>query len=128
MMKPFVERHLLARGQFGRRVERDRSWTVYHVFTGAPADLGEGPLTGLSAQCALAAVIDLNLGATCRADVVRYARRQEADGTWCVFDTTTGALAEVEGGQATGMRSMDSYATLLLLNRMHPVLDAGTVH
>jgi hypothetical protein len=24
-------------GQFGRRVEMDRSWTIYHVFTGVPA-------------------------------------------------------------------------------------------
>ena len=22
-------------GQFGRRVEMDRSWTIYHVFTGS---------------------------------------------------------------------------------------------
>jgi hypothetical protein len=23
-------------GEFGRRVEMDRSWTIYHVFTGVP--------------------------------------------------------------------------------------------
>ena len=23
--------------QYGRRIETDRSWTVYHVFTGVPA-------------------------------------------------------------------------------------------
>lgn len=33
---------------YGRRVEIDRSWTVYHVFTGVPADAGDGVMTGLS--------------------------------------------------------------------------------
>lgn len=34
--------------QYGRRIENDRSWTVYHVFTGTPADEGTGPTTGLN--------------------------------------------------------------------------------
>lgn len=34
--------------QFGRRVERDRSWTVYHVFTGVPARVEGSTMTGLS--------------------------------------------------------------------------------
>ena len=30
--------------QYGRRIEADRSWTVYHVFTGAPAiEHGQAP-------------------------------------------------------------------------------------
>src|SRR3984885_5460069 len=35
-------------GQFGRRVEMDRSWTIYHVFTGIPARVDGSALTDLS--------------------------------------------------------------------------------
>ena len=34
--------------QYGRRIEADRSWTVYHVFTGAPAHADGQTMTGLS--------------------------------------------------------------------------------
>lgn len=38
-----------ARGhQYGRRIECDGSWTLYHVFTGAPARVGGRIMTGLS--------------------------------------------------------------------------------
>ena len=33
--------------QFGRRIEIDRSWTVYHVFSGIPAEVDGTKLTGL---------------------------------------------------------------------------------
>lgn len=26
--------------QYGRRIERDQSWTIYHVFTGVPVRIG----------------------------------------------------------------------------------------
>jgi hypothetical protein len=32
-------------GQFGRRVEMDRSWTIYHVFTCIPARVDGSALT-----------------------------------------------------------------------------------
>lgn len=32
--------------QFGRRIEADRSWTVYHVFTGVPARQDGHTMTG----------------------------------------------------------------------------------
>lgn len=34
--------------ELGRRVESDRSWTVYHVFSGAAADAEGLAMTGLS--------------------------------------------------------------------------------
>ena len=34
--------------QYGRRIETDRSWTVYHVFTGVPARVGGDAMIGLS--------------------------------------------------------------------------------
>jgi hypothetical protein len=37
-------------GQFGRRVEMDRSWTIYHVLTGIPARVDGAALTDLSRQ------------------------------------------------------------------------------
>jgi hypothetical protein len=46
--------------QYGRRVEMDRSWTVYHVFTGAPARLGGNPMTGLSRSEATDGMLSLN--------------------------------------------------------------------
>jgi hypothetical protein len=48
-------------GQFGRRVERDRSWTVYHVFTGIPARVDGSPLTQLSRSAATQRMLSLNL-------------------------------------------------------------------
>lgn len=46
---------------YGRRVEADHSWTVYHVFTGAPACVDQGTMTGLSYAIASARMISLNL-------------------------------------------------------------------
>ncbi|HWK64232.1 MAG TPA: hypothetical protein VNS34_04790 [Rhizobiaceae bacterium] len=45
---------------YGRRVEMDRSWTVYHVFTGVPADLGSGAMTGLNREDATDKMMSLN--------------------------------------------------------------------
>jgi hypothetical protein len=45
---------------YGRRIEPDGSWTVYHVFTGAPADMGSRPMGGLSKTDATTRVIMLN--------------------------------------------------------------------
>jgi len=33
---------------YGRRVEVNTSWTIYHVFTGRPAEIGARPMVGLS--------------------------------------------------------------------------------
>ena len=46
--------------QFGRRVELDRSWTVYHVFTGLVANVGFGAMTGLSKVDATDKMMSLN--------------------------------------------------------------------
>jgi hypothetical protein len=46
--------------QFGRRIEFDRLWTVYHVFTGAPAIVGGHRLAGLSRAAATASMLELN--------------------------------------------------------------------
>src|SRR5580692_11621977 len=48
-------------GQFGRRVEMDRSWTIYHVFTGVPARVGGSALTDLSRSAATDGMLSLNL-------------------------------------------------------------------
>jgi hypothetical protein len=45
---------------YGRRIELDGSWTIYHVFTGAPADVGRRPTTGLSKTEATTRMIILN--------------------------------------------------------------------
>lgn len=45
---------------YGRRVEADRTWTVYHVFTGVPAGTGSGAMTGLSRSDATDRMISLN--------------------------------------------------------------------
>ena len=42
---------------YGRRIEPDGSWTVYHVFTGAPADMGSRSMAGLSKTDATTRVI-----------------------------------------------------------------------
>jgi hypothetical protein len=46
--------------QFGRRVEFDRSWTIYHVFTGVPARVDGLALTNLSGSAASDGMLSLN--------------------------------------------------------------------
>ena len=46
--------------QYGRRIERDRSWTVYHVFTGIPARASGEKLTGLNRSNATDRMLSLN--------------------------------------------------------------------
>jgi hypothetical protein len=45
---------------YGRRVERDGSWSVYHVFTGVPAVVEGRRLTGMSRACATAGMLAMN--------------------------------------------------------------------
>ena len=47
--------------QYGRRVEVDRSWTVYHVFTGVTARVGNDDLIGLNRSQATSSMMSLNL-------------------------------------------------------------------
>lgn len=47
--------------QYGRRIESDRSWTVYQVFTGIPARADGLVLTGMSRLDATRGMISLNL-------------------------------------------------------------------
>jgi hypothetical protein len=51
----------LTEHQYGRRIEADRSWTVYHVFTGATARVGNDDLIGLSRSQATSSMMSLNL-------------------------------------------------------------------
>lgn len=46
---------------YGRRVEADRSWTVYHVFTGIPAHGRSGAMSGMSRSDATSRMLSLNL-------------------------------------------------------------------
>ena len=45
---------------YGRRVEADRSWTVYHVFTGVPARIDGSTMIGLSQEAATDGMLSLN--------------------------------------------------------------------
>jgi hypothetical protein len=47
--------------QYGRRIEADRIWTVYHVFTGVPADDAEGATIGLDWTKATSLMASLNI-------------------------------------------------------------------
>lgn len=58
----------------------------------------------------------------------RYNRRVEQNGTWTVFDIFSGFPAEVGSRQTTGMQSRDAEEMVLILNRMHPAEDGGTLH
>jgi hypothetical protein len=48
--------------QYGRRVEADRSWIVYHVFTGIPAHVDGVFLVGLTRAHATRSMLGLNCG------------------------------------------------------------------
>jgi hypothetical protein len=70
-------------GQFGRRIEPDRSWTIYHVFTGVPARVGGDAMVGLSRSDATDGMMSLNRrGAGCRKERIRLsALAHSATGT-----------------------------------------------
>jgi hypothetical protein len=46
--------------QYGRRIERDGSWSIYHVFTGVPAEIRGNSMTGLSQSSATNGMLSLN--------------------------------------------------------------------
>jgi hypothetical protein len=46
--------------QYGRRVETDTSWSIYHVFSGVPATFGGQSLVGLSRSAATEGMLALN--------------------------------------------------------------------
>jgi hypothetical protein len=48
-------------GEFGRRVEMARSWTIYDVFTGVPVRVDGSALTDLSRSAATEGMLSLNL-------------------------------------------------------------------
>lgn len=45
---------------YGRRIEPDSTWTIYHVFTGVPAEIGKRAMVGMTENNATAAMIWLN--------------------------------------------------------------------
>src|SRR5271166_2436550 len=45
---------------YGRRIEADRSWTVYHVFSGVPARIDGVTMTGLRRSDATDSMLSLN--------------------------------------------------------------------
>ena len=51
---------------YGRRIEKDFSWTVYHVFSGVPACMDGVVLTGLSRSSATGKMLLLNRGTVLR--------------------------------------------------------------
>ncbi|MGB3502882.1 MAG: hypothetical protein WBA44_14760 [Mesorhizobium sp.] len=46
--------------QYGRRIEADRSWTIYNVFTGVPANRAGQEMIGLSRSVATDGMLSLN--------------------------------------------------------------------
>jgi hypothetical protein len=47
-------------GYYGRRVEKDRTWTVYHVFTGVPARIAGKIMMRLTRSDATDRMLKLN--------------------------------------------------------------------
>lgn len=45
---------------YGKRIEADKSWTIYHVFSGIPANVGGHDLVQLDAKSAIRALRILN--------------------------------------------------------------------
>lgn len=56
----FDMRHADDQLQFGRRIEPDGSWTVYHVFSGRPAALRFERSAALSRRAATRLMLSLN--------------------------------------------------------------------
>lgn len=62
------------------------------------------------------------------ADLIRYARRIEHDGTWTVFDIFTNKPAEVGSRLTIEMQMSDAQEIMDVLNFVHPANDTGTIH
>ena len=58
---------------FGRRVESDQSWSVYHVFTGEPAQIEGQATEGLNRRQATEQMVSLNEG------IVQRRRTRKSD-------------------------------------------------
>ena len=52
--------HESIHNHYGRRVEADRSWTIYHVFTGVPARIDGSTMIGLTQGVATDGMLSLN--------------------------------------------------------------------
>jgi len=66
---------------YGRRIEADRSWTIYHVFTGIPARFGGYVRSGLSRLDGTSGMLGLILrNAECRRQRVELAPFREVTG------------------------------------------------
>lgn len=65
--------------QYGRRIEPDGTWTVYHVFTGAPASIGGQLMASLKEEAATETMLWVNAS---NAERRRIATRS-GDDDWC---------------------------------------------
>ncbi|SHN16956.1 hypothetical protein [Roseibium suaedae] len=52
--------------EYGKRVEADGSWTIYHVFTGSPATIGGNLMQDMNAKDALDQMTKTNAGNSTR--------------------------------------------------------------
>jgi hypothetical protein len=63
--------------EYGRRIERDGSWSIYHVFTGVAAEVQGHSMVGLSRSRATKGMLSLNR----RNEERRHKRKLIADGS-----------------------------------------------
>jgi hypothetical protein len=52
--------------EYGKRIENDGSWTIYHVFTGGPATIGGDLMQGMNAKNAQDQMTSTNAGNSIR--------------------------------------------------------------
>jgi hypothetical protein len=69
---------------FGRRIEQDRTWTIYHVYTGVPASSHGENMTGLSRSAATDGMQFLN-NRNCERRVRRNGRHKKQHGRLSSF-------------------------------------------
>lgn len=53
--------------RYGKRIERNGTWTIYHVFSGVPAEYAAWKMVGLDVKTAARALRILNVPASARA-------------------------------------------------------------
>src|SRR4051794_38452744 len=59
---------------YGRRIEPDKSWTIYHVFSGVPANIGGRKMTELGEKEATARMLSLNASNTQKRKSAKWRR------------------------------------------------------
>ncbi|CDX36555.1 hypothetical protein P9273_14505 [Mesorhizobium sp. WSM4935] len=84
--------------QYGRRVEAERSWTVYHVFTGIPAHANGASMIGLSQSEATRGTLCISSNRLSNCEIKRCPRGRQGSNDFMLPGDMPRAIVDVTRG------------------------------